>query len=296
MPKSLCLSMIVRNECARIERALKSIAPYINCWVIVDTGSTDNTLEIIQKFFTEQKIPGFLGRTEFKDFSEARNVALEAARKSPVKSDYIILMDADMELQVKDPAWRCALPGNFALEQPDGRPDRPRAPRRCSTVTAVAESIAFLRERRERPRTSLTWRSTSRITCPAKAAGSLTTSGSSASTDTLMGATAGVWAKTYPMKLLLPLPVGPTTASLSVLARTSPARVSYWCSGTSVSNGTWVSCRWRLSGLGVKDHRRLQIPAEPGTWLEPVIPGAASPPSCRASSAGRAGRIRLLAQ
>ena len=107
MPKTLCLNMIVRNESARIERALASVAPYINTFVILDTGSTDDTVERITKFFQERKIPGVIGKTEFKDFSQARNAALFAARslQSRLPSDYVLLMDADMELQVKDPTW-----------------------------------------------------------------------------------------------------------------------------------------------------------------------------------------------
>ena len=105
MPKRLCLNAIVRNEAARIERMLKSVAPYISSWVIVDTGSTDGTQQIIEKFFADRKIPGLLGKCEFKSFAQARNVALAAARSSPIPYDYLLLCDADMELVVKDPTW-----------------------------------------------------------------------------------------------------------------------------------------------------------------------------------------------
>ncbi len=105
MPKTLCLNMIVKNESARIERALASAAPYINSFVIVDTGSTDDTITKIAKFFEGRKIPGMLGKAEFKDFAQARNLALQGARSAPVAADYILLMDADMELKVDDPTW-----------------------------------------------------------------------------------------------------------------------------------------------------------------------------------------------
>jgi len=105
MAKTLCLNMIVKNESARIERALASAAPYINYWVIVDTGSTDDTVTKITKFFAERQIPGRIGQTEFKDFSQARNIALQAARAFAEESEYILLMDADMELKVNDPTW-----------------------------------------------------------------------------------------------------------------------------------------------------------------------------------------------
>ena len=55
---NLTLSMIVKNEAPNIERCLASVAPFINYYVICDTGSTDNTKEIIKKFFDEKGIPG----------------------------------------------------------------------------------------------------------------------------------------------------------------------------------------------------------------------------------------------
>ena len=50
---NLTLSMIVKDEAPNIERCLASCAPFINYYVICDTGSTDNTKEIIKKFFDE---------------------------------------------------------------------------------------------------------------------------------------------------------------------------------------------------------------------------------------------------
>lgn len=106
MPRpTLCLNMIVKNESARIIRALESVAPYIASWVIVDTGSTDGTPDIITKFFGEKKIPGLMGSCEFVNFSHARNVALQAVRAAPFEFDYALLMDADMQLRVKDDTW-----------------------------------------------------------------------------------------------------------------------------------------------------------------------------------------------
>ena len=41
--KRLCLNMIVRDESAVIERCLASVRPHVDHWVIVDTGSVDDT-------------------------------------------------------------------------------------------------------------------------------------------------------------------------------------------------------------------------------------------------------------
>lgn len=96
MSKTLGLSMIVKNESHVILRLLNSVAPIIDYWVIADTGSTDGTQEIIQKFFDEKGIPGQLLQIDWIDnFSYARNKALDEIEKHV---DYGIWIDADEEL------------------------------------------------------------------------------------------------------------------------------------------------------------------------------------------------------
>lgn len=80
---SLC--MIVRNEENTIARCLDSVKGIVDEIVIVDTGSTDKTKEIIQKF--TDKIYDFLW---IDDFAAARNFAFSKATK-----DYILWLDAD---------------------------------------------------------------------------------------------------------------------------------------------------------------------------------------------------------
>ena len=63
-----CLTMIVRNEQRIITHCLESVAPYIDCWVIGDTGSSDGTLEIIETLFRDRGIPGELHYFSFANF------------------------------------------------------------------------------------------------------------------------------------------------------------------------------------------------------------------------------------
>ena len=53
---TLCLNMIVRNESRIIRRLLESVCGVIDSYCICDTGSTDNTVEIIETFFQEKGI------------------------------------------------------------------------------------------------------------------------------------------------------------------------------------------------------------------------------------------------
>ena len=97
----LCWNAIVKNESARIERCVKSLLPFVDCAVIVDTGSTDNTCSLILDKFEKAGKPVEIHTAPFVDFSQARNEALRRARESKIHWDYLLLADADMELVVK---------------------------------------------------------------------------------------------------------------------------------------------------------------------------------------------------
>ncbi|MBS4167622.1 glycosyltransferase [Parachlamydia sp. AcF125] len=88
--KTVCLNMIVKNESAVIQRCLASVKPLIDYWVIVDTGSTDGTQEMIQAFMKD--IPGELHERPWKNFGHNRTEALELAQS---KGDYLLFIDAD---------------------------------------------------------------------------------------------------------------------------------------------------------------------------------------------------------
>ncbi len=97
-----CLNAMVKDEASVIERMLKSCYKYIDYWVIQDNGSTDGTQDIIQKFFDEKKIPGFLYHTEWHYFGKNRDDVLQKALNADHKCDFILRIDADEQLQVDD--------------------------------------------------------------------------------------------------------------------------------------------------------------------------------------------------
>jgi hypothetical protein len=96
---TLCLNMIVKNESKIITRMFDTVVDIIDSYVICDTGSTDNTVEVITEYFKSHRIPGKVVVEPFKDFCYNRNFALNSCVGM---GDYVLLMDADMKLIIGD--------------------------------------------------------------------------------------------------------------------------------------------------------------------------------------------------
>lgn len=92
--KTICLNMIVKNEAAIIRDTLENILTHVplDYFVISDTGSDDNTIEVIEQFFTEKGIKGEVHRDQWVNFAHNRNLALQHAEG---KTDYVLIFDAD---------------------------------------------------------------------------------------------------------------------------------------------------------------------------------------------------------
>lgn len=85
--------MIVKDEGHVIKRCLDSVRPLIDEVLIVDTGSTDNTIEIINNYIKENNIPGRVISEAWRNFEYNRTFALEEAQKGDC--DYSLMIDAD---------------------------------------------------------------------------------------------------------------------------------------------------------------------------------------------------------
>ncbi len=91
---SLSVCLIVKNEEKFLDQCLKSIRGLAQQIIVVDTGSTDRTVEIAREHGAE--IHSF---TWCNDFAAARNAALEHA-----VGDWILMLDADEELPAEQHA------------------------------------------------------------------------------------------------------------------------------------------------------------------------------------------------
>ena len=103
--KTICLNMIVKNESTIIRDTLENIIIHVplDYYVISDTGSDDNTADIIKQFFDEKGIPGEIHHDEWVNFAHNRNCALQHAQG---KTDYVLIFDADDRFE-----------GNFVLPE-----------------------------------------------------------------------------------------------------------------------------------------------------------------------------------
>jgi glycosyltransferase involved in cell wall biosynthesis len=76
----LALNFICKDESHVIERMLSSCKSITDLIVATDTGSTDNTIELIQNFGKENNIPTYVFQRPFDDFEKSRNHAMQKLR------------------------------------------------------------------------------------------------------------------------------------------------------------------------------------------------------------------------
>ncbi len=94
--------MVVKNEAEFLERCLNAILPVVQEVILVDTGSSDDTLQIARRF--NVKISKFRWRN---DFSAARNLSLSMATQP-----WILVLDPDELLSPQDHGKLAMLPNS----------------------------------------------------------------------------------------------------------------------------------------------------------------------------------------
>lgn len=106
--KKICLNMIVRNESRNMVRLLDSLKSIIDMVSIVDTGSTDNTPQVINEWGAANNIPTTVHFEPFKNFGYNRTHSIEKAQETYPEADYFLLSDADFVWNI-EPTFNKAL-------------------------------------------------------------------------------------------------------------------------------------------------------------------------------------------
>src|SRR5215471_8545292 len=91
---TLAACLIVKNEGQVIARCLNSVRGLVQAVVIVDTGSTDDTLSVVRGL--DYSVPIQVYERPWKNFAHNRT---ESMRLAAPAADYLLLLDADYTVE-----------------------------------------------------------------------------------------------------------------------------------------------------------------------------------------------------
>jgi tetratricopeptide (TPR) repeat protein len=111
---NVALNMIVKNEDDNIIKTLESVKEFCDLFIILDTGSEDNTVKNIINYCEKIKKTLYLISCPFENFSITRNIAIEYADN---KADYLLFMDSNDELKNYDQALKTLIQDNYNNER-----------------------------------------------------------------------------------------------------------------------------------------------------------------------------------
>jgi len=105
MAVKLILTQIMKNESHVANRMLDSIKSIVDGIVVVDTGSTDNSIEVVEKWGKDNGVETYVFERPFDNFENSRNHSFEKAREIFLsKNDgniyYNFWLDFDEQLEI----------------------------------------------------------------------------------------------------------------------------------------------------------------------------------------------------
>jgi len=89
---TICFATMCKNEAHCIRETFESVYKFIDYWIVCDTGSTDDTLQVIQDYFNEKGIPGKLYQDEWTGFDHNKSMLFKRCLN---QCDYVLHVDAD---------------------------------------------------------------------------------------------------------------------------------------------------------------------------------------------------------
>ncbi len=98
----IILHLMIRNESKIIERCLQHAIEYVDAICILDTGSTDNTIDVCRRYLSRTNKPFKISEEPFKNFGHNRTVSFRKCQQLCKKlkwnpeTTYTMTIDADM--------------------------------------------------------------------------------------------------------------------------------------------------------------------------------------------------------
>ena len=91
----VCLVMILKNEAHTIATTLRSVRDHVDCYHILDTGSTDGTARVIAEHM--KGLNGGVYNATFIDYGATRNRILEIVAALPIdeRPVFTLMLSAD---------------------------------------------------------------------------------------------------------------------------------------------------------------------------------------------------------
>lgn len=107
MAVKLILTQIMKNESHVANRMLDSIKPIVDGICIIDTGSTDNSIEVVKKWGEDNNVETYVFERPFDDYEKSRNFSIQKAREIFLsKNDnniyYGFWLDFDEQIVIND--------------------------------------------------------------------------------------------------------------------------------------------------------------------------------------------------
>jgi glycosyltransferase involved in cell wall biosynthesis len=96
----ITVALMVKNESIAVEATLFSLLNGgISHFFVLDTGSSDNTVQLVQEFFQKHpNIDGYISQEPFVDFAASRNRTLELAEHYFPNTVFFLMPDAEWYL------------------------------------------------------------------------------------------------------------------------------------------------------------------------------------------------------
>lgn len=99
--KKIGLCLIVKDEAHVIERCLNSVKDFIDYVYIADTGSSDDTINVIKRWLSTNNIKGKVVSHIWRNFAYNRTAVLQQLTAEKIV-DYILMIDADEVLEFSE--------------------------------------------------------------------------------------------------------------------------------------------------------------------------------------------------